>query len=83
MRPELVRQRPDVRRGRLKVLRDEQQPGPGRITAIGHLTNRGGLPPGALHDDGTESLPVCFIPVGVKQEMEAAGCIRGRGGPGS
>src|SRR5215469_10800336 len=73
MRPELVRQRLDVRRGRLKVLCDEQQPGPGRITAIGHLTNHGGLPPGALHDDGTESLPICAVAVGVKQEMKTAG----------
>ena len=35
VRPELVRQFLDVRRGRLKVFRYEQQPSPGRITAIG------------------------------------------------
>jgi hypothetical protein len=26
-----------------------------------------------LHDDGTESLPVCVVPVGVRQEMKTAG----------
>jgi hypothetical protein len=48
-------------------------PGRGGITAFGHLANRGGLPAGTRHDDGTERLPVCVVPVGVKQKMKTAG----------